>query len=107
MPVLVCFRKKAAACVCAVFVACSGVVHAADLTLTGLDPSSDLYDTVLGGQGGDTLNTGTGQNKKEGFEILNQSLLMDKENLIISGIKTAVAGIAAIIIGSLLNGNPH
>jgi predicted membrane protein (TIGR00267 family) len=32
---------------------------------------------------------------------------ISKENLIISGIKTAVAGIISIIIGSLLNGNPH
>ena len=32
---------------------------------------------------------------------------ISKENLIISGIKTAIAGIASIIIGSLLNGNPH
>jgi predicted membrane protein (TIGR00267 family) len=32
---------------------------------------------------------------------------ISKENLIISGIKTAVAGVASIIIGSLLNGNPH
>jgi len=32
---------------------------------------------------------------------------ISKENLIISRIKTAVAGIISIIIGSLLNGNPH
>ncbi len=32
---------------------------------------------------------------------------ISKENLIISGIKTTIAGIASIIIGSLLNGNPH
>ena len=32
---------------------------------------------------------------------------ISKENLIISGIKTAIAGIISIIIGSLLNGNPH
>jgi len=32
---------------------------------------------------------------------------ISKQNLIVSGIKTAVAGIASIIIGSLLNGNPH
>ncbi len=32
---------------------------------------------------------------------------ISKENLIISGIKTAVAGIISIVIGSLLNGNPH
>ncbi len=32
---------------------------------------------------------------------------ISKENLIISGIKTAIAGVASIIIGSLLNGNPH
>ena len=32
---------------------------------------------------------------------------ISKENLIISGIKTSIAGIASIIIGSLLNGKPH
>jgi predicted membrane protein (TIGR00267 family) len=32
---------------------------------------------------------------------------ISKENLLISGIKTVVAGIAAIIIGSLLNATPH
>jgi len=32
---------------------------------------------------------------------------ISKENLLISGIKTALAGIASIIIGSLLNGSPH
>ena len=32
---------------------------------------------------------------------------ISKENLIISGIKTAMAGIASIFISSLLNGNPH
>lgn len=32
---------------------------------------------------------------------------ISKENLLISGVKTAVAGIVSIIIGSLLNGNPH
>jgi len=32
---------------------------------------------------------------------------ISKENLLISGIKTAIAGIASIIISSLLNGNPH
>ncbi len=32
---------------------------------------------------------------------------ISKENLLISGVKTAVAGIISIIIGSLLNGNPH
>lgn len=32
---------------------------------------------------------------------------ISKENLIISGIKTTIAGVASIIIGSLLNGNPH
>ncbi len=32
---------------------------------------------------------------------------ISKENLLISGIKTAIAGVASIIIVSLLNGNPH
>jgi predicted membrane protein (TIGR00267 family) len=32
---------------------------------------------------------------------------ISKDNLIISGIKTVVAGIVSIIIGSLLNGNAH
>lgn len=32
---------------------------------------------------------------------------ISKENLIISGIKTGIAGVASIIISSLLNGSPH
>ncbi|MCD6355997.1 MAG: VIT1/CCC1 transporter family protein [Anaerolineaceae bacterium] len=32
---------------------------------------------------------------------------ISKENLLISGIKTVIAGIASIIIGSLLNGSAH
>lgn len=32
---------------------------------------------------------------------------ISKENLLISGVKTAIAGIISIIIGSFLNGNPH
>lgn len=32
---------------------------------------------------------------------------ISKENLLVSGIKTVIAGVASIIIGSMLNASPH